>query len=105
MGLSAKERAEKLQREIALAKARTELLEQRHQAVLQQIDARESTLTRKRDTRRKIVIGGTLLALARDKKDGWTMDRLRQMLDAHITAERDRVLLDLPPKTASLRET
>ena len=105
MGLSAKERAEKLQMEIALAKARTELLEQRHQAVLQQIDARESTLTRKRDTRRKIVIGGTLLALARDKKDGWTMDRLRQTLDAHITAERDRVLLDLPPKTASLRET
>ena len=66
----------------------------------QRIDARARALltsrARKDDTRRKILIGATLLA----RIDRHELDHadLQAWLDSHLTREDDRALFDLPPK-------
>ena len=62
--------------------------------------ARESKTERKRDTRRKILIGGAILAALehegvptmRSKSD------LRRWLDARLTRAHDRAVFDLTPR-------
>jgi len=68
----------------------------------QRIDARARALAsrraRKDDTRRKILIGATVLALVdRDELDH---DTLQAWLDAHLTRADDRALFELPIRDA-----
>ena len=51
---------------------------------------------RKLETRKKIVIGGTLLAMV--KSGELSQGRLDKMLDKNIKSERDRALLNLPQR-------
>ena len=66
------------------------------------IDARKRALLsrreRKDDTRRKILIGATILA----RIDRHELDRadLQTWLDAHLTRADDRALFELPPRPA-----
>jgi hypothetical protein len=67
----------------------------------QRIDARARALSnrraRKDDTRRKILIGATVLArIDRHELDHNT---LQTWLDAHLVRPDDRALFDLPPKS------
>jgi len=62
--------------------------------------ARASRTERKRDTRRKIVIGGTVLAAI--EHEGvpalQTREDLVRWLDAHLTRPHDRSAFDLTPR-------
>ena len=66
----------------------------------QRIEARARALNRSRerkaDTRRKILIGATILA----RIDRHELDHadLEAWLDAHLTRDDDRALFELPPK-------
>jgi hypothetical protein len=68
----------------------------------QRIDARARSLAsrraRKDDTRRKILIGATVLA----RIDAHQLDHteLDTWLNAHLTRDDDRALFGLPPKSA-----
>jgi large subunit ribosomal protein L7/L12 len=68
----------------------------------QRIDARARALaarrSRKDDTRRKILIGATVLA----RIDAHQLDHadLQAWLDAHLTRDDDRALFQLPPRPA-----
>ena len=65
----------------------------------QRIDARTRALASRRarqdDTRRKILIGATVLA--RVDRDELDHDTLQAWLNAHLTRDDDRALFDLPP--------
>jgi hypothetical protein len=69
----------------------------------QRIDSRARSLAsrraRKEDTRRKILIGATVLA----RIDRHELDHadLHAWLDAHLTRDDDRAIFDLPPKVIS----
>ncbi|MGS0943774.1 hypothetical protein ACVA51_25065 (plasmid) [Pseudomonas luteola] len=77
------------------------LLEQEAQlkAQIQQIKQRQSEVERKRDARRKILIGGAILSKV--KKGEWHQKQLIDLLDGELTADRDRELFNLPKKTGS----
>jgi hypothetical protein len=66
----------------------------------QRIDARARALAsrraRKDDTRRKILIGATVLA--RVDRDELDHADLLAWLDAHLTRDDDRALFELPPR-------
>jgi len=66
----------------------------------QRIDARARALSnrraRKDDTRRKILIGATVLA--RVDRDELDHAELQAWLDAHLTRDDDRALFELPPR-------
>ena len=64
-------------------------------AQIQLLEAREKTAERKRDTRRKILIGAYYLDKARDEG---TWETLVQLMDGYLTRETDRKLFDLGPK-------
>ena len=70
----------------------------------QRLDARARALqlrrTRKDDTRRKILVGATVLA--RVDRDELDHADLEAWLDAHLTRDEDRALFDLPPKASEL---
>ena len=55
----------------------------------------KSTKERKRDTRRKILVGS--LVLADTDKDSEAARRLKQDLDGFLTRPQDRALFDLAP--------
>lgn len=67
----------------------------------QRIDARARALVSRRarqdDTRRKILIGATVLA----RIDAHQLDHtdLQSWLDAHLTRDDDRALFELPPRS------
>jgi hypothetical protein len=65
--------------------------------------ARASQTARKRDTRRKILIGGAVLAAI--EHEGVPMLRsrveLHRWLDAQLTRAHDRAVFDLPPTRES----
>jgi hypothetical protein len=65
--------------------------------------ARASQTARKRDTRRKILIGAAVLAAV--EHEGVPMMRSRsellRWLDAQLTREHDRAVFDLPPARES----
>jgi hypothetical protein len=72
----------------------------------QRVDARARALAsrraRKDDTRRKILIGATILA----RIDRHELDHveLEAWLNAHLTREEDRALFQLPIRGAQLRK-
>jgi hypothetical protein len=69
----------------------------------QRIEARARALSnsraRKDDTRRKILIGATVLA----RIDAHHLDHaeLHTWLDAHLTRDDDRALFELPPRSTA----
>jgi len=69
-------------------------------AARQQIEARkraaDSRLKRSQDTRRKILVGATILAKV--ERGEWPQDKLLAMLDAALTREDDRALFELAVK-------
>lgn len=73
------------------------LLKQQEQlkAQIALLQAREKTEERKKDTRRKILLGGIILAKV--KRGEWPQAKLVELLDRELKEERDRVLFDLPP--------
>lgn len=78
------------------------LLEKQRQleAQISQITAREKEEERKKDTRRKILIGGAVLASFRH--GDFPKDRLIALLDKGLTSDRDRALFDfLPDRSAT----
>ena len=79
-----------------------ELLKQEAQlkARIQLLKNRESVAERKRDTRRKILIGSAILA--RVKRGAWHEKQLMDMLDVELVEDRDRSLFELPLKTPGL---
>ena len=84
------ERITTLETKLKQLKARQARIEARKKALL-------SRRARKDDTRRKILIGATILA----RIDRHELDHadLEAWLDAHLTREDDRALFELPPKT------
>ena len=63
---------------------------------LSRLRAVESTKARKLDTRRKILAGACVLAIA--EKDQEAARRLRKSLDEFLKLDRDRVLFGLTPR-------
>ena len=65
--------------------------------------ARASRSERKRDTRRKIVIGGTVLAAV--EREGvpalQTRVELVRWLDGHLNRPHDRMVFDLTPRKSA----
>lgn len=64
------------------------------------LEAREKTQERKRDTRRKILIGSYYLEKSRENS---SMDEIKKLMDSFLTRNSDRMLFDLvqienPPK-------
>jgi hypothetical protein len=68
-------------------------------AQIQAIKQRDSAEERKKDTRRKILIGGAVLAKIKRKE--WNDKQLHDLLDSELKADRDRELFDLPLKEIS----
>jgi hypothetical protein len=70
----------------------------------QRIDARARALASRRarqdDTRRKILIGATVLA--RIERHELDHEELQAWLDAHLTRDDDRALFELSPKASNL---
>lgn len=73
-----------------------ELLEKESQlkAQIQALKQREAEAERKNDTRRKILIGGAVLA--KIKRGEWHMNQLHDLLNSELKADRDRELFNLP---------
>lgn len=65
-------------------------------ARIQAVEAREKTAERKRDTRRKVLVGAYGLEKAAATENGMT--DLIKRLDGYLTREADRALFGLPPK-------
>lgn len=84
---------------------RTERLTEREQklrqklAEIQAAKAKLSETERKRDTRRKILIGAAVLKAV--GQGNVPEDELRQILETFVTVARDREFLGLPPKAAA----
>jgi hypothetical protein len=85
------ERIESLEAKLKQLKTRQQRLDARARALA-------SRRARKDETRRKILIGATILA----RIDRHELDHaeLESWLDAHLTRDDDRALFDLPPKPA-----
>ena len=73
-----------------------QLLEKESQlkAQIQALKQREAEAERKKDTRRKILICGAILAKV--KRGEWHMKQLQDLLNSELKADRDRELFDLP---------
>ena len=88
-------------------RARLELLDERLarlRAEKERLLARAGKAERRRDARRKIVIGGTVLAAI--EHEGVppirTRTELVRWLDAHLSRPHDRVVFDLTPRKIGL---
>jgi hypothetical protein len=66
-------------------------------ARIQAAEAREKSGERKKDTRRKVLVGAYYLDKA--SKDTGGMDAITQKLDGYLTRDSDRALFNLPVKT------
>ena len=75
-----------------------ELIKRRDQitAQIQALKAREQTAERKRDTRRKVLIGAAVMERVKNGK--WPEERLLAMMDEFLIKDLDRQLFRLPPK-------
>jgi hypothetical protein len=82
-------------REVAMPTKLELLLEKEAQlkAQIQQAKAAERTLEKKRDTRRKILIGAAVLA--RVERGEWPQRDLAMMMDGFLTRPHERELFDL----------
>lgn len=65
-------------------------------AEIQRVRAREQKEERKRDTRRKVLVGAMILGKV-DSGD-WPEDRLMTAMDDYLDRDHDRELFGLPPK-------
>lgn len=83
---------ETLKKKLAEAKARKAKIEARARAA-------ESKKKRTEETRRKILVGSTILA--RVERGEWPRDKLLDMMGKVLTRPDDRALFDLPPLEAS----
>ncbi len=63
---------------------------------IQSIEAVEKSKERKRDTRRKILIGSYFLDKAREED---SLDEIIGEMDTYLMRDSDRVLFDLEPKS------
>jgi len=72
-------------------------------AQIQSLKQRENEAERKKETRRKILIGGAILAKV--KRGDWHPQQLRDLLDAELQADRDRDLFELPRKPVKTEES
>ncbi|MBK5204276.1 MAG: mobilization protein [Polaromonas sp.] len=63
-------------------------------AQIQSLKQRDSASERKNDARRKILIGGTILA--KIKRGAWSQKQLDDLLSEELKADRDRALFGLP---------
>lgn len=61
-------------------------------ARIQRMEALETSRERKRDTRRKILVGAYYLDKA--KEDG-SMDKINKIMNDYLTRKSDRILFDL----------
>lgn len=78
-----------------------EFLKKKHgqlKAQIQALEAAEKTRERKRETRRKILVGAYYLNQAREKDQ---FSALVTLMDGYLTRESDRGLFDLPPRKPS----
>ena len=80
---------------VGMATKLEKLLEKEAQlkAQIQQAKAAERTLEKKRDTRRKILIGAAVMA--RVQSGEWPEADLKMMMDGFLTRLHERVLFDL----------
>ena len=62
-------------------------------AQIQQAKAAERTLEKKRDTRRKVLIGAAVMALVESGR--WPQENLLEMMDGFLTRPNERELFDL----------
>ena len=61
-----------------------------------QIQARDTAKQRKEDTRKKILIGSTIMSAIKNNKMQW--NTIKTLLDESLTRDHDRALFDLPKK-------
>lgn len=87
----------KLDERISSLESKLKALKTRQQRIEARARALASRRERKDDTRRKILIGATILARI-DRRELDHAD-LEAWLDAHLTREEDRALFQLAPKT------
>ena len=64
-------------------------------AQIECIKAEEAAEERKRDARRKIVVGAMVLGMV--ERGEWPRERLLEKLDTYLTREHDRELFGLAP--------
>ena len=81
-----------LEAKLKQAKARKQLVENRKRVA-------EQKLSRRQDTRRKVLVGAVLLA--RVERGEWPREKLLALLDGHLTREDDRALFGLPAREAA----
>ena len=73
-----------------LAEKRRQLAEE-----IDRMRAADAQEERKRDARRKILVGS--MVLAQVERGEWPRERLLEKLDAHLTRNHDRALFELAP--------
>jgi hypothetical protein len=69
------------------------------QARKKQVKAKETAKQRKEDTRKKILVGGTIMAAVKSGDMQW--HTVKELLDKNLTRDNDRALFDLPEKQKS----
>ena len=62
-----------------------------------QIQARDTAKQRKEDTRKKILIGGTIMSAIKNNKMQW--NTIKALLDENLVRDNDRALFDLSKKS------
>lgn len=97
---TAEERIAKIRAEADKALERAKKKAAEAVALERQVRARDAAEERKKDTRRKILIGSMHLELA--SKDGDHHERMKKELDKFLTREDDRALFDLQPLPKTL---
>lgn len=76
---------------------RLEEKQAKNKAEISRIKARLNQEKRKKDTRRKILIGSMVLAKKKEGNDKWWAEWL-SALDNYLEKDRDRALFGLPPR-------
>jgi hypothetical protein len=87
------------ERKMRARSEKLERLEERRRLLLSEIEREKAVLAeqeRKRDARRKIVVGAMVLGWV--ERGEWPRAQLLEKLDAYLTREHDRALFDLPPR-------
>nr|WP_176024263.1 mobilization protein C [Brucella pseudintermedia] len=76
--------------------------ERQIQARIKALQAKGASENRKKDTRRKILIGGAVLAKV--KRGDWLYQQMVDLVNDVLTSDRDRALFDLPPRPSVKRQ-
>lgn len=88
----------RLEAQEALAKKRLAEIAAQKKALKMKVDALLQKQQRKDDTRRKIVLGGMVLASM--KTNPQYAEKIREQLSVSVKADRDRALFGLAPLSA-----